>query len=125
MTLKETLEGLPAGTIVSIGAASAYMYIGPKNLEEIEQVFEKCYQKQKDDYALFKKLRRNHKRLKGRIAVTKDMVNFKRIYVDTYIPVMDRDVLLTYDRQCTPGIGIKVCGLERGHLWELNDTDGR
>ena len=117
MTLKETLESLPVGTIVSIGVASGYMYIGPcQNFEEIEQVFKKFYQKQKEDYELYKSLRRKHKRLNGRKLVTKDMVRSKKFYVDTYIPVMDREVLITYGRQCTPGVGIKICGLERGKL---------
>ncbi len=117
MTLKETLEGLPASTIVSIGAASGYMYIGPcKNFEEIEQVFEKFRDKQQADYVLMKKLRRQHKKLRGSKVVTKDMINFKKLYVDTYIPPLDRDILITYDRQCTPGIGIKICGSEKGSL---------
>lgn len=117
MTLREMLKTLKDDTIASIGAASGYMYIGScKNLDEIEQTFDKFCQKQKDNYTLMKTLRRQNKRLNGNRIVTKKMLDKKAIYISTYTSPLDRAVLTTYKRECAPGIGIKVTGLERGRL---------
>ena len=117
MKLKEYLESLPVNTSVSIGAASGYMYIGPcQNNDEIIHVFEKYCQKQKESYKNLMKLKRENKRNRGNKFVTKDMLDRKKIYLKNYVPVIDREVTVVYDRIAVPAIAVILPGLEKGLL---------
>lgn len=124
MLLGEYLASLPGDTIVSIGASSGYMYIGPcKCLDEIEAVFDNCRKCAEVELKYLTALRRRRKQEDRNLTFVNSKIASKKKYLREYVDALDREICDTYERLTVPGIGIKVAGDEKSVQWVKGDDE--
>lgn len=125
MNLKEFMEGMPGDRILYVGSKSAFMVAGFKNsvLEEIPKMDKKLLdtaeKKRKEILASY----RNAQRKFGKQHDITKSLHSQYVGIKDPMPIMEREVLDSYERQTEDAINILVTGDESGNIWSIHEKE--
>ena len=127
MKLSEYLKEINVST-VSIGTkgGSGYLYIGPPdNLTGIANSFGLVYRAAKREMTDDKRLLLREKvQDENYIARVQHRIDIRSEYINSYLPVLQRDVVSGYERLTEDGVAVIVGGTEYGY-WSKNEFESK
>ena len=122
MNLKRTLETQPDDRVLYVGAASSFLVGGLKEkiLADIPKqdalFWKKAEAKRKDILCQYNR----ELKVNGETAVAESLHEAYLSVVDP-VPLMEREVVMVYDRETERATNIIVDGTEAGTLWSVNE----
>ena len=122
MNLKRTLETQPDDRVLYVGAASSFLVGGLKekilaDIPKQDALFlKKAEAKRKDILCQYNR----ELKVNGETAVAESLHEAYLSVVDP-VPLMEREVVMVYDRETERATNIIIDGTEAGTLWSVNE----
>ena len=122
MNLKRTLKTQPDDRVIYVGAASSFLVGGLKkkilaDIPKQDALFlKKAEAKRKDILCQYNR----ELKVNGETAVAESLHEAYLSVVDP-VPLMEREVVMVYDRETERATNIIIDGTEAGTLWSVNE----